>query len=231
MGVVSMRRNPGEWARLSALASLVAFGALLTMTLALRLVHGSVWGDGLEDPTVFHQVLVVGVAIPFLAAPGVVVGWTAGARGWRLWTVALASTLVALGGDLVTVASPVAIWAGMVVGTLLGVVSLPLLGVVSLPPSQLGVAPDAPGGGRGPAAGQRTTGSTTGGLSVLLDPPPRRLVPRDALAPQEGWEVPEALPPRPSRREIGVEVDAPDGSSGPDRPVRPAARREQASSR
>jgi hypothetical protein len=223
MGVVSMRRNPGEWARLSALASLVALGALLAMTLALRLVHGSVWGDGLEDPTLFHQVLLVGVAILFLAAPGVVVGWNAGARGWRLGTVGLASTLVALGGDVVTVASPVAIWAGMVAGT--------LLGVVSLPARQLRRAPGEPAPGHGPGTGNGAAGSTTDELSARLELPGRRLVPRDVLAPKEGWEVPEALPPRPSRGEVEVQADAPDARSGHDVPVGPAARPGQVGSR
>jgi hypothetical protein len=213
-----MRRDPSEWAKLSALASLVAFGALLAMTFALLLVHGLVSRDGVENPTVFHQLLFVGVAIPFVAAPGVVVGRAAGARGWRLAMVALASALVALGLHLVTVASPVAIWAGMVVGT--------LLGVVWLPASEVLAAPSVSGRGDGDrGTAQPSPGIVTNELTVLLDPPQRRLVPRDVLAPPEGWEVPAVLPPRPSRCEAGVRLEGPDAPAGSERSVPAAAPR------
>jgi hypothetical protein len=211
-----MRRDPWEWAKLSALASLVAFGALLAMTFVLLLVHGLVWGDGIEDPTVFDRVLFLGVAIPFVAAPGVVVGGAAGARGWRLGMVALASALIPLGLHLVTVASPVAIWAGMVVGTLLGVVWLPASEVLAAPSVS-----SRSEGARG--SGEGATGIVAEELTVLLDPPQRRLVPRDVLAPPEGWAVPEVLPPRPSRCEVEVEVDALDGRDGEEDVSVPAA--------
>lgn len=55
-------------------------------------------------------------------------------------------------------------------------------------------------GSAGSQAG--ATGVELEGVSVLLDPPLRRLVPRDVLAPPEGWEVPQALPPRPARCEL-----------------------------
>ncbi len=187
-----MRRGPGEWAKLSALASLVAFGALLAMAFVLLLVHGLVWEDGGQHPTMFHQAVIVGSAIPFLAAPGAVVGWAAGARGWRLAMVALGSTLFALGVELVSVASPVAIWAGMVTGTLLGVVWLPTSRSFAGNPvsSEREPAPDS---------GEGATRVEADEPTVLLDLPQRRLVPRDVLAPPEGWEVPDALPRRPSR--------------------------------
>ena len=212
-----MRRGPGEWAKLSALASLVAFGALVTLIFALLLVHGLVWEDGIEDPTVFHQVVVLGLAAPFLAAPGVVVGWTVGARGRRLGVVALASALGGLGVELVSVASPVALWAGMVTGTLLGVVWVPRSDTHG---------GDLPAGERGRDAGtgEGGTGVAARKPPVLLDPPQRRLVPRDVLAPPDGWEVPDVLPPRPARCEVAVPADAGDDRLSHDRPAQPTGR-------
>lgn len=233
-----MRRGPGEWAKVSALTSLVAFGALVTMSFALLLVHGLVWPDGIEDPTVFHQVAFLGLAAPFLAAPGVVVGWTVGARGRRLGVVALASALCGLGVELVSVASPVALWAGMVAGTLLGVVWVPRRDLLAadLPPGERGRAPGTSGGRSGQVgtgggqAGQVGTGVAVRKPPVLLDPPQRRRVPRDVLAPPDGWEVPDALPPRPARCEVEIpadEIPADDADDRPshERPAQPTGRR------
>ena len=220
-----VRRGPGEWAKLSALASLVAFGALVAMTFALLLVHGLVWEAGIEDPTVFHQVVLLGVAAPFLAAPGLVVGWTVGARGWQLGVVALASALFGVGVDLLSVMSPVALWAGMVTGTLLGVVWVPRSRILDA---------DLPAAGRerGAGAGQGGAGVTDREPPALLDPPQRRLVPRDVLAPPDGWEVPDALPPRPARCELERPADAPDDRSSHGRPAQPdGSRGERVSSR
>jgi len=193
-----MRRAPGEWARLSTLACLLALGALVALSSVLLLVHGLVWPDGIEDPSWFHQMLLVALAVPFLAVPGLVVARMAGGRGWRLAVVAVASAAFGLGADLLGVASPVSLWAGMVTGTLLGVVWLPMGGAPD---------PDAtPGTGTPPAVTGRAQTYAAGAGRVaagpprgLVEPPQPRRVPRDVLAPPEGWEVPETLPPRPSR--------------------------------
>lgn len=213
-----MRRGRGEWAKLSALASLVAFGALLLMTFVVRLLHGLVWEGSLDDPAGLQQVVILGLAVVFLAAPGLVVGWAAGARGWWLGAVALASALVGLGVGLLSAGSPVAIWAGMVAGTLLGVVWAPVTGTFAAVP----VAGERE---KDPETGSVATGVVGGDLTPPLHPPQRRLVPRDVLSPPEGWEVPNALPPQPSRSELEARVDDPDGRSGQDRRGRQTGRR------
>lgn len=220
-----MRRGPGEWARLSALASLVAFGALMAMTFALLLVHGLVWEDGIEDPTWVHHVVFLGLAAPFLAIPGFVVAWVAGGRGWRLWVVALASVTFGLGVDLLGVTSPVGVWAGMVTGTLLGVVWVSTSAIPSAEaaPGAQGQRPLRAADAAGVGAGQRT---------MLIDPPQRQRVPRDVLAPPEGWEVPKSLPPRPSRCEVADGSDAAEEASRREQPLPSTGRRgEQISSR
>lgn len=213
-----MRRGPGEWARLSALASLAAFGALVAMTFALLLVHGLVWEDGIEDPTWVHHLVFVALAVPFLAVPGFVVARVAGGRGWRLWLVALASVTFGLGVDLLGVTSPVGVWAGMVTGTLLGIVWMPMSTVhgAEEAPGAQGQRPRRPASAAGVGAAQRT---------VLVDPPQRRRVPRDVLAPPEGWEVPEVLPPRPLRCEMGDDSDDAEASSRREQPLPSTGRR------
>ncbi|MFO7779444.1 MAG: hypothetical protein R6V28_13940 [Nitriliruptoraceae bacterium] len=218
-----MRRGRGEWVKLSALASLMAFGALLAMTFVVRLVQGMVWEGGVDDPTALQQVAILSLAGVFLAAPGLLVGWTAGARGWWLGAIALASALLGLGVGLLSAGAPVATWAGTVAGTLLGVVWAPVTGIVPAP-SVRGERD------RGSEKASAATGVSAGELVVLLDPPQRRLVPRDVLAPPEGWEVPNALPPRPSRCELERRVHESDGRSSQDRRRPAGSRGEQSSS-
>ncbi|TVP66246.1 MAG: hypothetical protein EA340_11965 [Nitriliruptor sp.] len=203
-----MRFGVAAWVRLSTLVSLVAFAAMVGMYLTLMLVQGLVWRDGIADPTALHQLLFLALAVPFLALPGVVVGRAVQVTGWRFARIALGSTGLGLGAVLLADASPIAVWAAMVLGT--------LLGVVWAPTGERSSAASPGGDGNGHLSEERAAASLESlesreaeRSSLLLEPPLRRLVPRDGLAPPEGWEVPEGLPQR--RR-----VDArPGGGSTP----------------
>jgi len=192
-----MRLGVAAWVRLSTLVSLVAFATMLGLYLTLMVVHGLVWREGIEDPTVLHQLLFLALAVPFLALPGVVAGRAVRVTGWRFARIALGSAGFGLGAVLLADGALVPVWAAMVAGTLLGVVWAP----TGQPASAA-----SPGGGRtGNPSPERTPASPEAARSsLLLEPPLRRLVPRDVLAPPEGWEVPEGLPPR-------GRVDAPSG--------------------
>ena len=208
-----MGRGAAQWAKLSALASLAAFGALFPLYVTIVVVFGVVWADGIEDPTVLHDLLAFGLAAPFMAVPGFVVGRAVGARGRRLAGIVLCSLGTASGVWLVTVSSPVTIWAGMVVGTLFGVVWLTAGEPASATsPSATSPSATSPSAGEPGSAGSRegATGGEVGKATALLDPPLRRLVPRDVLAPPEGWDVPQALPPRPVRCDLD---DLPEAAS------------------
>ena len=192
-----MRLGVAAWVRLSTLVSLVAFAAMVAMFLTLMLVHGLVWRDGIEDPTVWHQLLFLALAVPFLALPGVVAGRAVRVAGRRFARAVLGSAGFGLGAVVLADASLVPVWAATVVGA--------LLGVVWAPTGQPASAPSPGGGGSGNPSPQRTPVSPEAERSpLLLEPPLRRLVPRDVLAPPEGWEVPDGLPLR--RR-----VDGPSG--------------------
>jgi len=207
-----MRRGRGEWAKLSALASLVALGALAILTVVARLVPGATWQDVIEDPAALRQPVVLGVAVVFLALPGLVGGWKAGARGRRLAVVALSSLLVAIGVGLLSSGAPLAIWAGMVTGTLLAVAAMPMAA---------GLASSVPGEGeRATGLGSGPPGIAAADPTVVPEQPQRRLVPRDVMTPPEGWEVPNALPPRPSKRESEVHWDDRGGRASPGRSPR-----------
>lgn len=197
-----MRSGVAAWVKLSTLVSLVAFVAMVGMYLTLMVVHGLVWPDGIEDPGVLHELLFLALAVPFLALPGVVVGRAVRVAGWRLTRISLASVGLGLGAMLLADASPVAVWAAMVVGTLLGVVWAPI--------GERASAASPGGDGTGNPQEEHTAASPEADRpSLLLEPPFRRLVPRDVLAPPEGWEVPDGLPQR-------LRVDArPGGGSTP----------------
>ena len=185
-----MRLGVAAWVRLSTLVSLVAFAAMVAMFLTLMLVHGLVWREGIEDPTVWHQLLFLALAVPFLALPGVVAGRAVRVTGWRFARIVLGSAGFGLGAVVLADASLVPVWAATVVGT--------LLGVVWAPTGQPASAASPGGGGSGNPSPQRAPVSPEAERSpLLLEPPLRRLVPRDVMAPPEGWEVPEGLPLRP----------------------------------
>ena len=191
-----MRLGVAAWVRLSTLVSLVAFAAMMAMFFTLMLVHGLVWPEGIEDPTLWHQLLFLALAVPFLALPGVVAGRAVRVTGWRFSRIVLGSAGFGLGAAVLADASLVPVWAATVVGTLLGVVWAP----TGQPASAA-----SPGGGSGNPSPEHTPASPEADRSpLLLEPPLRRLVPRDVLAPPEGWAVPEGLPPR-------GRVDAPSG--------------------
>jgi hypothetical protein len=209
-----MRLGVAAWVRLSTLVSLVAFAAMVAMFLTLMVVHGLVWREGIEDPTVWHQLLFLALAVPFLALPGVVAGRAVRVTGWRFARIVIGSAGFGLGAVLLADASLVPIWAATVVGT--------LLGVVWAPTGQPASAGSAGSGGSSNPSPERTPASLEVQRSpLLLQPPLRRLVPRDVLAPPEGWEVPEGLPLRRT-------VDAPPGggSTPTDRIDREPAERE-----
>ncbi len=201
-----MRFGVAAWARLSMLGSLVAFAAMMGMYLILMVVPGLVWPDGIEDPTALHQLLLLGLAVPFLALPGVVAGRAVRVRGWRFSRIVLGSAGFGLGAVVLAAASLVPVWAATVVGTLFGVVWAPA-GERASATSPVG---DGAGDGAGDLAEHRVAASPEEErASLLLEPPLRRLVPRDVLAPPEGWEVPDGLPQR-------LRVDArPGGGSAP----------------
>ena len=183
-----MRSGIAAWVRLSTLVSLVGFAALAGMYLTLLAVHGLVWPDGIDDPTALHQLLFLALAVPFLALPGLVAGRAVQVSGWRFARIALASAGLGLGAVLLADTSPVAVWAATVVGTLLGVV---------WGPTGERASAASPGDGTGsPSRDLATVSPEVERPSLLLEPPLRRLVPRDVLAPPEGWEVPHAVPPR-----------------------------------
>lgn len=209
-----MRRGRGEWAKLSALASLVAVVALAVLVVVARLVHGMTWQDAIEDPAALQQPVILGMAAVCLATPGLVVGGKAGARGRRLAVVALSSLLVAVGVGLLSVGAPVAIWAGMVAGTLLAVVATPMAGSFA--------ATSVPGEWEPETeTGSGPPGVVVGDPTVVLERPQRRLVPRDVMAPPEGWEVPDALPRRLSSCAPEARSDQPGGRSNPGRRAHP----------
>ncbi len=184
-----MRRGVAAWVKLSTLVSVIAFASMVAMYFTLLLVHGVVWREGIDDPTALHQVFFLVLALPFLALPGVVAARAVRVRGWWFARIVLGSTVFGLGAVLLADAAPVAVWAAMVAGTLLGVVWAPASERVS------------PTATRGEESGNPATAHASGSPRgedrvLLLEPPLRRLVPRDVLAPPEGWEVPERLPPR-----------------------------------
>jgi hypothetical protein len=183
-----MRTNPWEWAVRSSVAAAAATLVLVPMAVLLLLVHGNLWRIGVVTaPWSLSALLLVAVS-PLAAVPGCVTAYVADQDRRSRRLAAAASLVAGLAGGLLFTTSPVGLWAGMVLGA---------LGVVAWQERAARRVTSVP-------ASARTEGAWTAVVveepGTLADLPRGRLVPRDALAPPEGWDVPLTLPDRSATR-------------------------------
>lgn len=192
-----MRTNAWGWTVRSSVAASAATLVLVPMALLLLLVHGNLWRLGVVTAPWWLSALLLLAVSPLAAVPGCVTAYVAGQPRRTRRLAAAASVVAGLAGGFLISPSPLGLWAGMVLGA---------LGIVAWQDR----------------ATRRVTvvlatATATGGWTAVAveDPvvpvqgPPSRLVPRDVLAPPEGWEVPLGLPDRPADR-----VDEPVESAG-----------------
>jgi hypothetical protein len=177
-----MRGGVREWVVRSTVAAVAAALVLVPMVVLLLAVHGNLWRLTPSPPSWVPGALLVAVS-PLAAVPGCLTSYVAGQDRRSRRLAAAASLAGWLAGWLLTT-SMLGPWAAMTVASVLAVAWRARVG------RPVSVTPDPPEAGGG------WTAVEVEGLEVRVTGPRSRLVPRDVLAPPEGWEVPRTLPDR-----------------------------------
>lgn len=183
-----MRTNAWEWAVRSAVAAAAAVLVLVPMAVLLLLVHGNLWRLGVVIAPWWLSALLLVAVSPLAAVPGCLTAYVAGQSTRSRRLAAGASLVAGLAGGLLVTTSPLGLWAGMVVA------SLAVVAWREHVPRRVTVVPASASGAGG------WTAVEVEDLRVHVPGPHSRLVPRDVLAPPEGWEVPLTLPARNEAR-------------------------------
>lgn len=181
-----MRGRMRGWVVRGDVAAVSSALVLVPIAVLLLAVDGNLWRLMSSPPSWMPGALLVAVS-PLAAVPGCLTAYVAGQDRRSRRICAAASLAGGFGGWLLTT-SMLGPWLGMTVASVLAAAWRDRVGRrVSVTPG-----PSAQSGG--------WTAVEVDGLEVGVSGPRSRLVPRDVLAPPEGWDVPEALPDRTAPR-------------------------------
>jgi hypothetical protein len=198
--VVVVRSDAWGWVVRSSAAATAAALVLVPMAVLLLLVHGNLWRLGVVTAPWWVGVLLLVAIGPLAAVPGCLTAYVAGQSPRSRRLAATASMLAGLVGGQVVTTSLLGLWVGMVLG------ALAVVAWRDRVPPRVTVVPRAQAG----TGGWRVVEVEE--LEVRARGPHSRLVPREVLAPPEGWEVPLALPDR--QGQPGPRVDEPAERAG-----------------
>lgn len=184
-----MRTGAWGWMIRASVAAAAATLVLVPMAVLLLLVHGNLWRLGVVTAPWWLSALLLLAVSPLAAVPGCLTSYVAGQSRRSRRLAAAASLAGGLTGGLLVSTSPVGLWVGMVLTSLVVVAwrdrTRPRVAVV-------------------PRAGEVDGGWASVEVEDLrldVQGPRCRLVPRDVLEPAEGWEVPVMLPDRDHDRD------------------------------
>lgn len=181
-----MRGRMRGWVVRADVAAVSSALVLVPIAVLLLAVDGNLWRLMSPPPSWMPGALLIAVS-PLAAVPGCLTAYVAGQARRSRRICAAASLAGALGGWLVTT-SILGPWVGMTVASVLAAAWRDRVG------RRVSVAPGPPAHDGG------WTAVEVDGLEVEVPGPRSRRVPREVLAPPEGWDVPEALPDRSAPR-------------------------------